>query len=99
MYNVVCVIGYGYVANEQLDLMLQVHDMVVFFYSLLFFILVSPLIQLSLFCVSYGTDLEDLKVYVTNLGTAQPSNVLYCYVFLVYPFLCIPYCLPMVLKT
>ncbi|XP_065910113.1 ABC transporter G family member 20-like isoform X1 [Dysidea avara] len=43
---------------------------------LLFFILVSPLIQLSLFCVSYGTDLEDLKVYVTNLDTAQPNDEL-----------------------
>ncbi|XP_065909677.1 ABC transporter G family member 20-like [Dysidea avara] len=40
---------------------------------LLFLILISPLIQLSLFCFSYGTDLEDLKVYVTNLDTAQPT--------------------------
>jgi len=45
--------------------------------SLLFLILISPLIQLSLFCVSYGIDIKDIKVYVTNLDTNPPSNAFY----------------------
>ncbi|XP_065917161.1 ABC transporter G family member 20-like [Dysidea avara] len=40
---------------------------------LLFFILISPLIQLSIFCMSYGGDIEDIKVYITNLDTNQPT--------------------------
>ena len=47
--------------------------MAIYSYSLLFLILVSPLIQLSIFCISYGTDLKDIKVYVTNLDDL-PSN-------------------------
>ncbi|XP_065916659.1 ABC transporter G family member 20-like [Dysidea avara] len=40
---------------------------------LLFFVLVSSLIQLSVFCLSYGGDIEDIKVYITNLDTNQPT--------------------------
>ena len=48
--------------------------MAVYSYSLLFLILLSPLIQLSIFCISYGTDLKDIKVYITNLDPDTPSN-------------------------
>ncbi|XP_065916658.1 ABC transporter G family member 20-like isoform X2 [Dysidea avara] len=40
---------------------------------LLFFVLFSSLTQLSVFCLSYGGDIKDIKVYLTNLDTNEPT--------------------------
>jgi len=57
---------------------IKVYDIIEFLYSLLFLLFISPIMQLSIFGWSYGTDLKDITVYITNQDTNAPSNALCC---------------------
>ena len=36
-------------------------------YSIMFLIVISPMLQMAVFCLAYGREIEDLKFYYTNL--------------------------------
>jgi len=41
---------------------------------MLFLIIVSPLVQTAFFCLGYAREIEDIKIYVTDLDVTPPGN-------------------------
>ena len=47
-----------------------------FAYSILILIILSPLLQMAVFCLAYGREAEDIKFYVANFDSKTGYNII-----------------------